>query len=124
MGDAGGRVPPSRVSVPSSRFSVPHRELGVPPSRFERLMSRRKRPNSSPNFGEKPLQFSAKTFFIFGFHLILTKKKHFNYRRRHFLVFIQFRRQNYVIFTKVLFSHAKCVWSRLQKRPPMQNFTI
>ena len=74
MGDAGGRVPPSRVSVPSSRFSVPHRELGVPPSRFERLMSRRKRPNSSPNFGEKPLQFSAKTFFIFGFHLILTKK--------------------------------------------------
>ena len=40
-----------------------------------------------------------------------------------FLVFIQFRRGNYVIFTKVL-SHAKCIWSRLQKRPPMQNFTI
>ena len=40
-----------------------------------------------------------------------------------FLAFIQFRRRNYVIFTKVL-SHAKCVWSRLQKRPPMQNFTI
>ena len=34
---------------------------------------RRKRPNSSPNFGEKPLQFPAKTFF-FNLHLILAKK--------------------------------------------------
>ena len=34
---------------------------------------------------------------------------------------LQFRRRSYIIFTKVL-SHAKCVWSRLQKRPPMQNF--
>ena len=32
-------------------------------------MIRRKRPNSSPNFGEKPLQFPAKTFF-FGVHSI------------------------------------------------------
>ena len=65
-------------------------------------MIRRKRPNSLPNFGEKPLQFSAKIFF---------------------LVFIQFRRRNYVIFTKVL-THAKCVWLRGQKRPPIQNSII
>ena len=32
-------------------------------------------------------------------------------------MFIQFRRRNYVTFTKVL-SHSKCVWSRLQKHPP------
>ena len=118
--------------IPLSRFRGP-------PSRFERWMIRQKRLNSSPNFGEKPLQFPAKTFF-FGLHLILAKKntsvsfffglrltlakKHFKFRRRSFfLVFIQFRRRNYVIFTKVL-SHAKYVWSRLQKRPPMQNCTI
>ena len=55
--------------------------------------------------------------FFFGRHLILAKK-HLDSRWRpfSFLVFIQFRRRNYVIFTKV--------WSRLQKRPPMQNFTI
>ena len=46
----GGRVPPSRFSV--------H------PTRFERWIIRRKRPNSSPNFGKKPLQFPAKTFFF------------------------------------------------------------
>ena len=56
--------------------------------------------------------------------LNLGKNIHFDFRRRpFFLLFIQFRRRNYVIFTKVL-SHAKCVWSRLQKRSPMQNFTI
>ena len=54
-GDAGGRVPRSRVSVP--------------PSRLKRWMVRRKRLNFSPNFGKKPLQFPAKTFF-FGVHLI------------------------------------------------------
>ena len=89
-------------------------------------MIRRKRSNFSPNFGEKPLQFPAKTFFFFfyfGLHPILAKK-HFNFwRRPFFLVFIQCRRRNYVIFTKVLL-HAKCVCSRLQKHPPMQNFTI
>ena len=62
----GGRVPPSRFSVL--------------PTRFERWMIRRKRPNSSPNFGKKPLQFPAKTIF-FGLYLILAKK-HFNFRRR------------------------------------------
>ena len=87
---------------PHRELAPPHRDLGVPSSRFKRWMIRQERRNSSPNFGEKPLQFSAKTFF---------------------LVFIQFRLRNYVIFTKVL-SHAKCVWSGLQKRPPMQNFTI
>ena len=55
----------------------PHRDLGVLPSRFERWMIRRKRHNSSPKFGEKPLQFPAKTFF-FGLHLTLAKK-HFNF---------------------------------------------
>ena len=34
---------------------------------------------------------------------------------------IEFRRRNYVIFPKVLL-HAKCVWSRLQKRPPHAKF--
>ena len=38
-----------------------------------------------------------------------------------FLVFIQFRRRNYEIFTKVL-SHVKCAWSRLQKRLPHPKF--
>ena len=86
-------------------------------------MIRRKRLNSSPDFGEKPLQFPAKTFF-FGLHLILAEKNTLiSGEDLIFLLFIQFRRRNYVIFTKVL-SHAKCVWSRLQKRPPMQNFTI
>ena len=56
---------------------------------------------SSPNFGEK----------------------RFNFRQRFFafLVFIQFRRRNYVIFSKVR-SHANCVWSRLPKRPPHAKF--
>ena len=58
---------------PPSRFSVL-------PTRFERWMIRRKRLNSSPNFGKKPLQFPAKTIF-FGLYLILAKK-HFNFRRR------------------------------------------
>ena len=52
------------------------------------------------------------------------KNIHFNFRRRPFLLLlIQFRRRNYVIFTKVL-ANAKCVWSRPPKRPPIQNFTI
>ena len=101
-GDAGGRVPHRELAYPHRNLASPHRDLGVPSSRFERWINRQKRFNSSPNFGEIPLQFLAMTFF---------------------LLFIQFRRRNYVIFTKVL-SHAKCVWSRLQKRPLMQNFAI
>ena len=77
------------------------------------------------------IQFSAKTFLFglhlisgedifFGLHLISGEKTYqfLDSRRRllTFLVFIQFRRRNYVIFTEVQ--------SRLQKRPPMQNFTI
>ena len=46
---------------PHRELASPHRDLGVPPSRFERCMIRQKLPNSSPNFGEKPLQFPAKT---------------------------------------------------------------
>ena len=99
----GDASPHRELASPHRNFASPHRDLGVPPSRFERWMIRQKRPNFSRNFGEKTLQVSAKTFF--------------------FLVFIQFRRRNHVIFTKVL-SHAKCVWSGLQKRPPMQNSTI
>ena len=72
------------------------------------------RPNIVPNCGED--------LFV-GLQLI-SGKKYFNFRRRPFFtVFIQFWRRNYVIFSKVLL-HAKCVWSMLQKRPPMQNFTI
>ena len=48
------------VRVPPSRFSVP-------PTRFECWMIRRKRPNSSPNFGKKTLQFPAKTIFFLVF---------------------------------------------------------
>ena len=93
-------------------LAYPHRDLApppsrfrCPPSRFECWMIRRKRP----------------TVIL---HLILAKKN-FNFRRKPFflLVLIQFRQRNYVIFTKV-FSHAKCVKSRLQKFPLMQNFTI
>ena len=56
--------------------------------------------------GEKTFQFLAKTFFFFGLHLIsMAKKTHqfLDSRRRllSFLVFIQFRRRRYVIFTKV-----------------------
>ena len=74
-----------------------------------------------PNFSEKTLQFSAKTFFLiffFGLHFILTKKR-FNFRQRLFLGLhsISVTEVQYLIFTKV-FSHAKCVWSRLQKRSP------
>ena len=56
---------------------------------------------SSPNFGEKRFNFRQR-FFVF-------------------LVFIQFWRRNYVIFSKVR-SHANCVWSRLPKRPPHAKF--
>ena len=44
------------------------------------------------------------TFFFFGPHLVSGKKT------------LQLRGRNYLISTEV--------WSRLQKRPPMQNFTI
>ena len=50
-------------------LASPHRYLGVPSSRFERWMIRQKRPNSSPNFGEKTLQVSVKTFY-FGVYSI------------------------------------------------------
>ena len=90
------------------------------PTRFERWMIRRKTPNSSPNFGKKPLQFPAKTIF-FCLYLILAKNTSILGEELFFLVFVQFRQQNYVIFPKVL-SHAKCVWSRLQKRPPHAKF--
>ena len=54
---------------------------------------------SSPNFGEKTLQFLVKTFcFFFFWSSPNFGEKHFNFRRRpfSFLVFIQFRRRNYV----------------------------
>ena len=66
----------------------------APPSNFTRPFWRKTASISSKElffwssltFGEKTLQFSPKTFF---------------------LVYIQFRRRNYVIFTKILL-HAKC----------------
>ena len=39
-------------------------------------MIRRKRPNSSPNFGEKTLQFPAKTFFLVFFFSISATELH------------------------------------------------
>ena len=78
--------------------------------------------------GTKTAQFTLKIFvflFFFGLHVIWGKNTKFR-RRPFFLVFIQFRRRYYIIFTEVLL-HGKCVWSRLQKRPPpppMQNVTI
>ena len=94
-GDAGGRVPHRELACPHRDLGVPHRDLSAGWSDEKELI----------------------------LHLILAKNR-FNFRQRpFFLVLIQFRRRNYVFFTKVL-SHAKCVWWRLQKRPPMQNFTI
>ena len=65
----GDASPHRQLASPHRDLASPHRDLGVPPSRFERWMIRQKRPNSSPNFCEKPLLFSAKTFF-FGVHSI------------------------------------------------------
>ena len=53
-------------------------------------------------------------FLFFGLHLISVFR--LSAETFIFFGFIQFRRRNYVIFTKFQ--------SRLQKRPPMQNFTI
>ena len=90
-GDAGGRVAWPRVSVP--------------PSRFERWMIRRKRASQHEqilqNFAEYTAVPNYSENLFFGLHLI-SGKKHFNFRRRLFLVFIQFRRRNYIISTEVL----------------------
>ena len=142
-GGRGRRVPPSSLSVPPSRWSVPPSRFRRPPIEIWALIDERKktskvRSNIASNsagiviekkklaffclhliFGEKHFSFRRRPFF-FGLHLISGGKTHqfLDSRRRllSFLVFIQFRRRNYVIFTKVQ--------SRLQKRPPMQNFTI
>ena len=58
---------------------------------------------------QRKIDFEGETF------LLLAKTFFFVF------VFIQFRRWNYIIFTKVLL-HAKCVWSRLQKCPPHAKF--
>ena len=76
---------------------------------------KRKRPNSSPNFGEKPLQFPAKTFFW--------SSPNFGEKTLRFpaktIKFIQFRRRNYVIFYEIL-PHAKCVWPICKSVPPFK----
>ena len=65
--------PHRELASPHQDLASPHRDLGVPPSRFERWVIRRKR----PNFGEKPFQFRRRPFFFFyfGLHLILAKKR-------------------------------------------------
>ena len=78
-------------------------------------------PNSAGIMIQKKKNFrSRRRPFFFGLHRISGKKTHqFSDSRQRllsFLVLIQFRRRNYAIFTKVQ--------SSLQKRPPMQNFTI
>ena len=121
-GTGGDASLPSRVSVPPSRLSVPHRDLGFP-HQIWALDDQRKKtykirsnivPNSARKVIKKENHFNRRRRpFFFGLHLILAKK-HYDSRRRpfSFLVSIQFRRRNYVIFTKV--------WSRLQKRPHIQ----
>ena len=102
---------------PHQELASPHRDLDVYSSRFERWMMKRSRastnksyqfrPNTVPNYGED---------ILFGLRLISGKKR-FNFRRiPFFLVFIQLRGRNYIILAEV--------WSRLQKRSSMQNFTI
>ena len=75
----------------------------------------------SPNCGED--------LFFVGLHLISGTKtlqlavETFSF----FCVFSssldRFRGRKDIISSKVL-RHSKCVWSRLQNRPPMQNFTV
>ena len=101
LGGRGETRPPSRVSVPPLTFRVSPSRFSVPPSRFP---------------------YCIKDFF-----LVFTwfrGQKLFNFRKRpFFLVFTRFRGQKNIISTKVL-SHSECVWSRLQKRPTVQNFTV
>ena len=76
---------------------------------------------SSPNFRRKNTSVFGEDLFFWSSPTVISGEKTHQFldsRRRllSFLVFIQFRRRNHVIFTEVQ--------SRLQKRPPMQNFTI
>ena len=115
----GDAYPHREVAPPPSRFSVPHQDLGVPPSRFERWMIRRKRPNPPPNFGKNSYNFRRRPFF--GLNLIFGKTD-LNFRRRLFSSFwssFNFGDGNTSFSLNFLQS-----WSRLQKRPLMQNFTI
>ena len=74
-------------------------------------------------------QIAVKTFFFVGLHLISGTKtlqlavETFSF----FCVFSssldRFRGRKDIISSKVL-RHSRCVWSRLQNRPPMQNFTV
>ena len=82
-------VSPHRdLASPHRDLASPHQDLGVPPSRFEHWMIRRKRSNFSLNFGKKPLQFSAKTFFLWFSPNFLEKTLQFSAKTFFFLVFI------------------------------------
>ena len=63
-GTRGDASPHRELASPHRDLASPHRDLGDPPPRFERWIIRQKRPNSSPNFGEKTLQFPAKIFLF------------------------------------------------------------
>ena len=85
-GNAGGRVPPSKVSVPPSRFSVPPSRFRRPPIEIwavddETINSQPARINPT-----NPAECSRKLrwrLFVFGLHLI-SEKKHFSFWRRPF----------------------------------------
>ena len=100
LGGRGETRPPSRVSVPPLTFRVPHRDLASP---------HRDSHIALKTFFWSLLDFGAKNSSIFG--------------KDFFLVFTQFWGRKNIISTKVL-SHSECVWSRLQKRPTVQNFTV
>ena len=66
------------------------------------------RPNIVPNYDKDLFYFWSSPNF---------GKKHFNFWGRPFFGLHSILQRNYIISAKVL-SHAKCVWSGLQKRPP------
>ena len=100
-GNAGKRVPHQELASPHWHLASPHRDLASP---------HRDSHIALKTFFWSFLDFGAKNSSIFGKDLF-------------FLVFTRFRGRKNIISTKVLL-HSECVWSRLQKRPTVQNFTV
>ena len=103
-GNAGGRVPLSRVSFPPSRFSVPPSRFRRPPIQSWSLDDQRKNSQlglkDPANFLPKMVANCVEDLFFCGLHLS-SGKNEFNVRRRPFFVFIQFWRRKYIISTKL-----------------------
>ena len=57
-------------AFPYCKLTSPHQDLASPHQDLECWMIRQKRPNSSPNFGEKRTSISVEDLFFFGLHLI------------------------------------------------------